>query len=236
MKFSFALLPLLALVLGGCATTYDFRVDAISDPELIRAVGQAYVLIPADPDTNTNDLRFQESARYAEAALATEGYYRVGSPTEADMIVTLDAGVSDPVTVSRRVSDPVYANMGGYYRTSMRPVRGADGGVRYVPYTVWQAPYTRYVGSIDRSESLTVYPKRFAMTAFATDNSGATVEALPQLWSVVVINTNTSSDLRAYLPMLAAAAAQHVGGNTGKEVRVTLKADDPTVELIRQSY
>lgn len=236
MKSPLAFLPVLAaLLLGGCATTYDFRVDAISDPELIQAVGQSYVLIPADPDTNTNDLRFQESARYAEAALATEGYYRVGSPADAEIIVTLDAGVSDPVTVSRRVSDPVYANVGGYYRTTLRPV-SVDGSVRYVPYTVWQPPQTRYMGTIDRSESLTVYPKRFAMTAFAKDSSGASVNALPQLWSVVVTNTNTSSDLRAYLPMLAAAAARHIGGNTGREIRVTLKADDPTVELIRQSY
>lgn len=221
----FPIFALAALLLAGCQTAYRFSVDAINSPTT--RTGQSYVLLPGDPETSVNDLRFQEAAKYAQAALATKGYTRVPEPSQADVVITLDAAVGEPQTLTRTSVEPLYMETGGYYRQVSRPIRDKEGNVRYVTSTIWSPPRNRLVGTYDSSESYLVYEKRFALTAFT--NEGADVEKLPQLWSVVVSNQDSSSDLRAYLPLLATVAADYIDADTGKQVTVKLKADDPRV-------
>src|SRR5690606_38849599 len=114
MKFPLALFTLAALLFTGCATTHSFRVDAIQNPEAVAA--RSFVIVPADPETGPQDLRFLEAANYAEAALATRGFFRVDGLGQADMVIALDASVGPPTTVSRTVNQPIYATYGGYHR------------------------------------------------------------------------------------------------------------------------
>lgn len=230
MKFPLALVILAASLLAGCATTHSFRVDAIQNPQAPAA--RSFVIVPADPEVGPQDLRFMEAAGYAEAALATQGFFRVDDLGQADMVVALDASVGPPMSASRTISEPLYATYGGYHREVIRPVRGKDGRVRYVSTMIWDPPYHSYAGTYNRTENITVYQKRFAMTAFET---GGDIENLPQLWSVVVTNVSTSNDLRGYLPMLAAAAAPYIGTDTGSQVTVRLTEDDERVQVIRQA-
>ncbi len=136
------------------------------------------------------------------------------------------------MSASRTVSEPLYATYGGYHREVVRPVRGKDGRVHYVSTIIWDPPHYSYAGSYNRTENITVYQKRFAMTAF---QAGGDIENLPQLWSVVVTNVSTSNDLRGYLPMLAAAAAPYIATDTGSQVTVRLTEDDERVQLIRRA-
>ncbi len=225
----YSILALLTLLLAGCETAHRFQVDAINTS--LPPTERSYVLVPADPETSLNDLRFQEAARYARRALAGEGYRSVDDPADAAMVITIEAAVGDPqpVTVSR--SHPIYVQTGGYFREVSRPVRDRNGNVSYVSSTIWYPPYDRFVGTYDSTDTYLVYEKRFALTAFT--NGGGEVAKLPQRWSVVVTNRDSSSDLRAYLPLLATVAADYIDENTGRQVVVKLKEDDPRVLAIQ---
>src|SRR5690606_13031944 len=112
MKFPLALFSLVTLLFAGCATTHQFRVDAIQNPQATGAA-RSFVIVPADPETTPQDLRFLEAAHYAEAALATQGFFRIDDTAQADMIIALDATVGPPMNASRTVSEPLYATRGG---------------------------------------------------------------------------------------------------------------------------
>ena len=225
------LVPAALLLLAGCTTPLRFAVDAINNPS--QPMGRSYVILPGDPDVAVNDLRFQEAARYAEAALAGPGFFRVGDPEQADMVITLDAAVGEPQSVTRSESRPMYIETGGYYRQVTRPVRGRDGQITYVTSTIWSPPRNHYVGSYEATDTVLVYEKRFSLTAFS--NGAGQVERLPQLWSVVVLNRDTNSDMRQYLPLMAAVASDYIDSNTGRQVVVSMKADDPRVQVLRES-
>jgi len=218
-------LALAALFLCSCATVTTLRVDAISAPQAQQ--GRIYCIVPANPDTSPKDLRFIEAARFVENALSERGYTRVEGSAGADVILALDAAIGKPENITRTSPQPVYAEEGGYYRVARVRVTDKNGRASYVRTTVWSPPYSRLIGTVDSSYTETIYEKRLALTAFA--NTDAPAEDLPQLWSVVVLARDSGGDLRAVLPAMAVAAARYAESDTGGQVELRLKADEPEV-------
>src|SRR5690606_11556403 len=66
---------LAAALLHGCATTYEMEVDAIRNPEPVAEGAESYAIVPRDPNTNTNDLRYKETVGWIKTALSAKGYY-----------------------------------------------------------------------------------------------------------------------------------------------------------------
>ena len=77
---------ILALLLVGCNTTYEMEVDAISNPSITDA--ESYIIIPRDPETDTNDLRYKETVDYIKTALSGKGpvsYTHLTLPTNREV-------------------------------------------------------------------------------------------------------------------------------------------------------
>ncbi|MFW5882985.1 MAG: hypothetical protein ACOCVG_01315 [Verrucomicrobiota bacterium] len=219
------------LLLAGCATTYEFEADAIADEADPLAGYESYLLVPADPEKE-GTLRFREAAEYVEAALSGRGLYPAPDREQADLLVELDYGISEPRTetesrsVSRRGASsieivPVYARS------------KSSGRLVLVGRQTIGMP-----GAIYRDKELvsrTVYTKYMKLNAFDYDPSAATPKG-KEVWSVHVKNENGSDQLRKYLPLLAAASIDLIGTDTGAEqTRVRLKEDAEVIDFVRSA-
>jgi len=223
------------LVLSGCASYHTVKVDALNDPERMSGLGREYVLASLIEGVDEGDLAFREVARYAERVLAAQGYRRTALDAAggagAPVLVEVAASLSDPMAGSRRYSDPVYVYTRGHSYFRRVAIRDDSGKVTgYQTYHYYDPPRPEFVGTVERSELVTEYEKRLELVA---SELGADGVAGPQLWRVVVVIRDTSSDLRGYLPYLAAVAAEYAGGSTGQQEQVRMELDDPRVDAFR---
>ncbi len=225
------------LLLSACAVTptRTFKVDALKDPDRVPTAppGEsiAYYIEPAYELEEGETLRFREAAGYVETALAGAGYHRTRDRSRAQVLLRMDAVISDPVSESRVYSEPIYVRRWGYSRTVRIPVRNDEGkivGYRYS--TIYEPPRTEFAGWTDRTRQTTVYEKALDLTAYEMRDG----ERGPELWTLRVSSVDESSDLRGYLPLLVAAAMPYVGGQTPGEVRVRMRDDHENVKFVRR--
>jgi hypothetical protein len=218
---SFALIALFSF---GCATK-SFKVDAIAVNAPLS--GRTYHILPANPQVPDNDLRFMEAAGIMENALAMRGYTRARDSASANLLIALEAFVGQPENVAIPRPDASVDPDFGFYHMARIPFRSRFGGMCYMRTMVWGPDYD----FADRSDvrMATIYEKRLIVTAFSNNGS----HDLPQVWSVVVIERDESSDLRSLLPMMAVAAVRYAETDTKGQVTSYVKAKDP--EVIRVS-
>ncbi len=219
-----------AFLMGGCASTYTFKVDAINNPEVEDLY--SYKIVSTDPEISEDDLEFQEAAEYIKTALSAKGMYEAPDAEHADMIIDLSYGVGEPQIDFKTYSQPVYATTGGGYSTVVTPVVDSKGNVRYVTSTVYHPPRVEMVGMEEKVVPITVYEKFIRLTS--RDNTQVDESEGPvQAWSIYVKNKDESDDLRKYLPLMAAAAIEYVGENTETQQEIKVKEGDEEVSFVK---
>ncbi len=227
VRFS-TLLAVIGLFLAGCKTTYYMEVDAISNPNL--AAGETYVLLPADPNTDPNNLRFLEAARYIKSALASKGYYEAKDELSAEMVIELNFGMEAPRQEIRVTEEPVYVYVRGHSRIERRqytdPVSGKTV-VRSVRVPGYR--HSRFVGYQERVHSYTITEKHLELVARELSDEPSNIE----YWRISVRNFDSGSDLREYLPVLASAAAEYVGVDTHSKEKFKIREDDERLLKIK---
>ena len=133
MKTKFVLLMLaavLALGMTGCATRHEVRLDALSTQEIAaRGSGMTYVLASATTGVKEDELFFKEVARHLNPVLNELGYREAASGAQAQLLIDVDAHLSDPLVETRSYSDPVYVETSGYLRYYRVPVVNDQGRV-----------------------------------------------------------------------------------------------------------
>ena len=219
-----------ALIAGGCASTYTFKVDAINNPEVEELY--SYKIVSTNPEVSEEDLEFKEAAEYIKTVLSAKGMYEAPDVEHADMIIDLSYGVGEPQIEFKTYSQPIYATTGGGYSTVVTPVVDSKGNVRYVTTTVYHPPRVEMVGMEEKVVPITVYEKYIRLTSrdnTQTDESEAPVQA----WSIYVMNKDQSDDIRKYLPLMAAAAIEYVGENTETQQKIKVKEDDEKVSFVK---
>ena len=171
-------------------------------------------------------LRYREAADYVQRALVSRGWQVADQPEQADMVITLEAKVSDPLTETDYQMEPVYYRSWGQSRIVRTPVYDRAGKrVSYVATQIYIPPTTRFAGYQDYSRSYTVYEKSLLLTARS--------QAGDELWTLTVRTIDESSDLRSYIPLLAAAALPYVGDTTDGAVVVRIGEEDESVRYLR---
>lgn len=229
------LVLLCAVLLQACSTTYEMEVNAIKNPAPSKPDADSYVLIPRDPSVDTNDLGYQETVRWIKTALSAKGMYEALDPLEADMVIQVDYGMEPPRQEIRIIEVPEYRQIRGpgHYetRTITNPSTGQTQTIRiFVPGQV----RTELVGYSERAQTITINEKYMVLTAkqnTLTESGDAPAE---EFWSVTVKNEDDSADLREYLPIMASAAADYIGEDTGKSQTVRLKSDDEVVAFVKE--
>ncbi len=220
-----------SILLGGCASTYSFKVDAINNPEATEH--KSYKIVSSNPEVSEEDLQFKEVAEYVKTSLSGKGLYEAPNLESADMVVDISYGIGEPQVDFKTYSVPVYAEVGGGYQTITTPVRGKNGKVSMVTTTIYTPPRKEIIDMQEQIVPITTYEKFLRMTS--RDNQDADVSEGPvQVWSIYVKNKDESDDLRKYLPLMAAASVDYVGENTEQQQEVKVKETDESVAFIKE--
>lgn len=222
MKSLRPFLAIAALALGGCATTHRVQVDALAHPELASAKRTYAFAATGKAGQQPSDLRTDEVLRQVRQALAGRGFQAVPA-AEAELNIFVDFGVGDPVTRAYTFTTPIYAEVGGRYSTRTRETKDADGKTRSTLEEVYiPGNYVR-VGTDITTNSVTTYRKHLRLSARLRE-AGVRPEAGREVWTITAVMDDQEGDLRAALPLLAAAIGPHLATDTGQAIVVELDA------------
>ena len=75
------LLGTLAVFLGGCASSYEVKVDSISQPQAKEVA--SYKIQPRNGSDEPSSLRYQEATNFIKTALSGKGLYEAPADEEA---------------------------------------------------------------------------------------------------------------------------------------------------------
>lgn len=215
-------LAIAALLLGGCATTYRVQVDALAHPDLAPTKRTYAFASTGKAGQRPGDLRYSAVLRPVEQVLAERGFRAVAADA-ADLNIFVDFGVGDPVTRAYTFTTPIYAEVGGRYTTRTRETKDADGKTRSTVEQVYlPGDYVR-VGTDVSTNTVTTYRKHLRLSARLRE-PGVRPEAGREVWTVTAVCDDQEGDLRAVLPLLAAAIKPHLATDTGRAIVVELDA------------
>jgi hypothetical protein len=229
MRHHHFFLGLIVTLLTACAGGVTVRVNAISDAQL-HAAGKHYLLVHATAQANKDDLFFREFSSYFVKALQAKGYQRVADVQQADMVIDFSYGVSEGRTGINTYSFPIYEATGGETITFTETKTDSSGKVTTTRRTVTVPPRYQIVGTQLESSTYTLYTHNAVLEARLPAPQGQVGKLL---WKTVITAVVDTNDLRAIMPYLAAAAVPYLGGNSGAQKSINLKADSPAVVEMR---
>jgi hypothetical protein len=225
------LLGFVVLAMTGCVSTHQVRVDALSSGESSSGRGLTYELASATPGVEESDLFFKEVARYLEPVLAGQAFYPTKKGDAADLLIEVDAHLSEPMTETDSYSEPIYVERGGHYRRIRVPVVNDKGKVvRYSYSSYWSPSRVHVAGWVDQERQVTVYDKVLRLSARRILSPDTYSD---ELWAVKVTLRNESTDYRAALPYMLVAAGPYIGKHTDGEEVISIKADSEEVQSFR---
>ena len=207
---------LATLLSSGCGGRFYVGISSIRDSFSNSGIG--YFLVPGDENVSINDVQFREYARYVERALQTKGYNRVSSPEEADLLLALWYGISQP----QRSSVPLFGQTGGGTAHIMS-TKGYVGSLH-------TQPTYGMIGTLP----IRTFSRYFVLVAYDADSLIDTVGQDPvQIWETTVTSTGKSSDLRRVFPVMVAASYKYIGTNTGQRIDVEIYEKEKSVKFIK---
>jgi len=222
----------LAFVAGGCANSYDVKVDSLAKPKAEEAI--SYKIINKNPAVPDDSLRYKEAAGFVRTALSGKGMYEASEMEKADLVVALDYGVGPPQSRRETVAEPVYINVPGRIRVERTQV-GTDrnGNPVYQNITVQDPPTTEFAGYREYVITVTVYEKFLRLNA--VENKPAAEGRPPsEIWTVDITSEGESRDIRKALPILAAASIDYVGKDSKGQKTIRIKDTDKDVAFIKK--
>lgn len=226
-------ITLLSIFLHGCKTTYRMEVDAISNPD-ITFEGDSYALVPKDPDTDINDLRYKETVKWIKTALSAKGMYEAPDPLNADMVIQVDYGIEAPRQEFKVIEEPVYHSIRGPDTVRTVASTNAQGKTVYYQVAVPGRVRQEIVGYQERVISVIVNEKYLELVAVENRLEETGDVPANEIWSVRVRNMDESDNLREYLPIMASAATDYIGEDTGSQQDIKLTEDDERVLFIKK--
>lgn len=217
------------LIFAGCRTGERLLLDATSRPE--REKVASYSLKVTDPEIEKDSLRHKEAERLVKAALAGRGYYESPDPAKADLVVTIDYGIGQGVeTIYKAPEINIPAEPDRVYTVSVSAGTDAEGREIMQNITVSEPGFMgmKLGGSTIRE---LVYEKRLVLVARKA-KAAVPGEAPADQWTVEVISTGPSHDLRKTLPVLAAVALEHIGDETDGRQAIKL-TDEEAIAFVK---
>jgi len=221
---------LLCLSLSGCATTpnvyvppsYRFSADALNNGQ--NNLNKKYLIaLPTGKNDPESDLQFMQFSNFIKKGLIQDGATIVNKLDDADIVVTLEYGISDPKEETINYSVPVYGQTGVASGTTNSSFY-SNG---YVATTTY-APSYGIVGVSNQQETYTYYSKFLRLEAYDL-NAFRTTNKKVQVWKITVISAGSSGDLRKVFPVMVVASAPYFGKDTEHRISVYLSIDDPRI-------
>lgn len=209
-------LVLAALWLGGCASVYEVRVDAMSRVSGVSPGGTSFAIIDR-AGTGNGSLRQNEIAGLMRTALSAHGLYEA-SVDKAEMIVEISYGM-DP----EKRTETIYQEIvfGRPTLPSERIGQPPEGVARAM------IGYEQMVSTeVSRLKHISICARA---NRAETDESPS-----PDVWRVHVSIENESADLRGHLPILISGAMDFIGRTSDGEITFTLRSDDEAIRFVEK--
>lgn len=226
-------IPLLVALLASCSLgPQPFAVQVDSLAANAQPTGQSFVLASAMKDTLPTDLQFQEFAGYLNWALQEQGFVAAQDAQDADLVISLSYGVSDPIEKAEYFRQPVWQrnDLDYIYRPTYYGRRGD------CPTEMGYFPVPRYTitGYTQGSRTITVYNQFLGVKAYANGASKSSA-AGTELWILNCQVTDERNDLRVVFPIMLAAAKEYFGRTSGRVIPFEINPDDPAVLELRSA-
>jgi hypothetical protein len=232
-----ALRTLGAVALAGffssCVDSYKVKVDSVAKPTAENAI--AYQIKTGSPNLDPDSLRYKEAERFVKTALSGKGLYEAPKPEMADMVVSIDYGISAPKVSQEARSEPIYRTVPGRMITTVIEIgKDAKGNPIYSTVTHQEPSTTEYIGEREYVVTLVHYEKYLRMTA--RENVAASEGKPPaEVWTIDISTEGESHDLRKALPVLAAASIEYIGKDTRGQKVIKLKdTKDGAVAFVKK--
>lgn len=223
----------LALWLWGCASSHKVKVDSLSQPAAENSI--AYLIKTSNPAHDPESLRHKEAEKFVKTALSGKGMYEAPKAEMADMVVSIDYGISPPKVTQELRSEPVYRDIPGDVVTTVVQVAVDKNGNPVYRTVTHQLPSRReYVGEREYLVTFVTYEKFLRIAA--RENAPASEGRPPaEIWTVDVTTEGESKDLRKALPVLAAATIEYVGKDSRGQKTIKLKdTKDGAIEFVKK--
>jgi hypothetical protein len=221
-----------SLLLAGCATTHQVKVDSLAKPDAENSI--SYEIKNRNPLVADDSLRYKEAANLVKTALSGRGMYEAPPNTKPDLVVDLDYGVGPPQMRKETVSEPVYITIPGQIRTERVQV-GTDSQGRpiYQTITVQDPPTTEFAGFREYIITVIVYEKYLKLSA---KENAEPVEGRPQqeIWTVDVTSEGESRDIRKNLPVLVAASIDYIGKDSQGQKTIRIKDSSSDIAFVKK--
>src|SRR4051812_35758229 len=220
------------LLLAGCATTHEVKVDSLAKPKTEEAI--SYEIKNRNPLVADDSLRYKEAAGMVKTALSGKGMYEAPPNTKPDLVVDLDYGVGPPQMKRETVSEPVYITIPGQIRTERVQV-GTDSQGRpiYQTMTIQDPPTTEFAGFREYIVTVVVYEKYLKLAARENQE---TTEGRPaqEVWTVDVTSEGESRDIRKNLPVLVAATIDYIGKDSQGQKTIRIKDSSSDIAFVKK--
>ncbi|MFO0839612.1 MAG: hypothetical protein U1D55_13935 [Phycisphaerae bacterium] len=181
----------------------------------------------------TNDLEFREYADMVERLLQSRGFAKAERELDANLVVFLNYGISDPKTQEYTYSVPMYGQIGGggstYYSGSVYTSKGGYGTYSGSAYSTPVYGVTGYRSGVGSYTYFVRYVRMDGVNLEKYRQSGT----FEPVWKATVTSVGSSGDLREVFPYMLVASADHIGTRTEKALSITLKENDERLAMVR---
>lgn len=229
---------LLAMIFSSLTSCFQrsiaVNVDAISLSHAREK--KRYILVPGNKDCSPSDLQFLEFARYTDNALSSEGFIKVESIDEAEVLIILNYGISDPYVYEYTYETPIWGQTGVNTQTTYGTVNTFGNMLTYSSQTQYTPTYG-VVGSKTQIGKDMVFFRYFILSGVDLEEFKKTnnIEDAKNLW-VTKANSNSigsPGDLRKIFPILVVASQKHIARNTNELLHYKIKENDKRIESIK---
>lgn len=224
------LISICLVIVGGCGSPYHVNVDSISSGELLS--DSKCIILPIDPNAVNSQLQFKEYSQYIKRALEKKGYNVVDSINEAQLVIFLKYGISEPKENIYSYSMPVWGQTGVSSSHSTGTIHSFGGGMASYSGSTTYMPNYGITGYQTHIGTRTAYTRYIILDAYNLKEYRKTNKEV-QLWKTIITSTGSSGDLRRAFPVMIAASKKYVGENTGKQVKIVLFENDKKVQEIK---
>jgi hypothetical protein len=227
-----ASLAVAGLLLAGCATTHEVKIDSLAKPNAEPAI--SYEIKNRNALVTDDSLRYKEAAGFVKTALSGKGMYEAPAGVKADMVVDLDYGVGPPQAKRELMSEPVYITLPGQIRTERVQVgTDAQGRPIYQTVTVQDPPRTEFAGFREYYVTVVVYEKYLKLAA--RENKEVAEGRPPsEIWTVDVTSEGESRDIRKNLPVLVAATIDYIGKDSQGQKTIRIKDTNSDIAFVKK--
>lgn len=243
------------LLFSSCGTTYyasgdTFYVSSIDSYGQYDIKGKEFFIESGMEDISEKDLQFKEFKNLITKSFIRQGAITANSRIDADIIVLLQYGISDPQTYQENIPIPIWgrtsiASSSTTTNSTSNTYVNANGSAYSTGGVIAGSVYGSS-STTNNSTSSTQYNYNYGITdvyyqtvtsteyyrycnVYAYDNK---TKSNDMLWKTCISSTGSNGDLRETLPYLIYTGMAFYGFNTGKKITLCTKNNNSVNLLI----